>query len=319
MSGSAVVLSRSSYTDFDRLAADVHGFGLDWIQLDRGPLQATVQQLHLPQIMLSRFDFNRRFHQRGAPPQGARTIALLAPDSTPVGWGRHIASNRHLIVFSRVQGYEFVSHPGFCGDTISVSEDTMHAVEELAEASSPLSALPSGQTILAADPGRVEALRQLLAELHGRGSIAPSQLSTDDEFEIMHALLETLPSSGGNASSPPSPRTRRVALRKAVELIEDNADDPPTIADVCRAAGASWRTLNYAFRDQFGVTPKQYLQAVRLRGVRTQLSSPDAPASVSEAATSWGFWNMGRFAAEYRSLFGEFPSETLARRFDCSS
>jgi len=72
--------------------------------------------------------------------------------------------------------------------------------------------------------------------------------------------------------------------------------------------------LQYAFRKRFGMPPKSYLLAMRLNGVRRGLKNADTTSStITDLATQWGLWHMSQFAADYRRLFGELPSETMHR------
>ena len=79
------------------------------------------------------------------------------------------------------------------------------------------------------------------------------------------------------------------------------------------AAGSSWRTLDYAFRERLGITPKQYVNAVRLNAFRHELTIASPDTLVADLANQQGFWHMGQLAADYRAMFGELPSETLRR------
>jgi len=38
---------------------------------------------------------------------------------------------------------------------------------------------------------------------------------------------------------------------------------------------------------------------------------------VQEMAARWGFWHLSRFSSDYRTLFGETPSQTLRRHQLC--
>lgn len=86
------------------------------------------------------------------------------------------------------------------------------------------------------------------------------------------------------------------------------------IADLCRQAGVTPRTLARAFRAVHSTTPVQYLHALRLAAARrTLLSNDGATKRVTEVATRFGFRELGRFAVKYRQQFGESPSDTLRR------
>jgi len=60
--------------------------------------------------------------------------------------------------------------------------------------------------------------------------------------------------------------------------------------------------------------PTRYLWLRRVHLARRALGRADpATATVTEIATNYGFWELGRFSVAYRSLFGESPSSRLRR------
>jgi len=85
------------------------------------------------------------------------------------------------------------------------------------------------------------------------------------------------------------------------------------IAELCRAAGVTPRTLSRAFHAIRGTAPSRYLHELRLSEVRQALLSDAGDSSVTDVAMRFGFRELGRFAVDYRARFGESPSETLRR------
>jgi len=312
------VAMRQEFRDFDEFAETILGWGLDWVQLDRGPLHATLQQVATPSTLLTRFRFSRKFHQRGLNPPGTRTFGFIGANSPHMEWRGREGSGDHIIAFPPEDDFECVSHAGFHGDTLSVSDDRLRSVAGVMGVPDLLETLPGHQAVIEADPRRVEAVRLSLTGVHTRmaaprGEVFSGPDPAETDFKVIATLVAALTTSRlpGLRSDKPALRTRVVQL--ALDYIEAHAEEPPTIEAICRASGASWRTLNYAFRDRFGVTPKQYLQMVRLQRVRRDLLRPEIDAPVSETAAAWGFWHMGAFAADYRRQFDELPSETARR------
>jgi AraC-like DNA-binding protein len=63
-----------------------------------------------------------------------------------------------------------------------------------------------------------------------------------------------------------------------------------------------------------GISPKQFLLLRRMNMVRRALErAAPGETTVTEIATRFGFWELGRFAGAFRTWFGETPRATLAR------
>ena len=110
-------------------------------------------------------------------------------------------------------------------------------------------------------------------------------------------------------------RHRAMILRRFRRAVEEaEADQPLYIPELCAAIGTSDRTLRLCCQEQLGMSPKRYLLLRRMHLARRVLrDSTPGTMSVTEIATQYGFWQFGRFAGEYKSLFGEAPSTTLHR------
>ncbi|MDN6874171.1 AraC family transcriptional regulator [Pseudomonas citronellolis] len=101
-------------------------------------------------------------------------------------------------------------------------------------------------------------------------------------------------------------------LLRAREHIHAHAREALCLDDLEEAAGVSRFKLFEGFRRYFGSAPMTYLKHYRLHGVREDILAGGA-RSISEIAMGWGFAHLGRFAGDYRKLFGETPSATQQR------
>ena len=102
-------------------------------------------------------------------------------------------------------------------------------------------------------------------------------------------------------------------VRDALHWLHDHAQERIAVPDIAAAVNISPRGLQKAFHREVGVSPGQYLRALRLEGVRRDLQSADPTdrPTVAEVARRWHFSNAGRMAADYRAAFGSAPSAAL--------
>ena len=112
-------------------------------------------------------------------------------------------------------------------------------------------------------------------------------------------------------------QTHDTIMRRFRRVLEEHPGRPIYMPEICAAISVPERTLRLCCQERLGMSPIQYLTRRRMHLVqRALLAAGTETTTVTEIATRFGFWHLGRFSAGYRALFGELPSTTLARRGD---
>src|SRR5580704_729594 len=118
-----------------------------------------------------------------------------------------------------------------------------------------------------------------------------------------------------NIREPPLRPARAWYVKRAEAFMEQNLAASIGICDVVASSGVSMRTLYHGFRTCHGIPPMTWLKRQRLSRVHDELRAADAAqTNVTDVATRWGFFHLGRFASDYHAHFGLLPSDTLRRR-----
>jgi len=133
--------------------------------------------------------------------------------------------------------------------------------------------------------------------------------------ELTEKLADVLISAQASARlASRSLRSHARLVRLSEDFLAAHPNRQITLAELVAATDASERTLRNAFHSVVGLSPHAYLKIRRLHQARMWLErSNPRTATVTEVALALGFVHLGNFARDYRRLFGEYPSETLAR------
>jgi AraC-like DNA-binding protein len=130
------------------------------------------------------------------------------------------------------------------------------------------------------------------------------------EQQLIEALVEC--QSAGPIDEDMSAHRHRDVLARFEGLLQTQPF--LRVAEICAVLGVSDRMLRQCCEEHLGVSPSSYLRLYRMQQTHRALRSgnPDA-ATVAEGARRYGVRHLGRFAANYRALYGELPPATLRR------
>ena len=193
-------------------------------------------------------------------------------------------------------------------------------IEQLASIASSMIASdltpPRDAMLITPLPAAMVRLQRLHAAAGHLAAEAPEIIANPDaarglEQAMIQAMVNCLGNQTGRENTVAQGQ-HAIIMRRFRRILEENPEQPLYIPEICKAIRVADRTLRQCCQEYLGMGPKRYLLLRRLHLARRALrhAQPNT-MTVTETATRFGFWQLGRFAVEYQSVFGESPSATL--------
>ncbi len=302
--GLQIRLDLDSFEAFEAAARD---WQIETTQLESGPYRGRLRAAHTDLLQLGHSWRSLGTHIGGAIPRGTFLLSVPVRAGGPMQFQGQRGAPCDVFLQDDARGLDF----SFGGPleilTLAVSQaELMRRARDL-WGDDALPILRRGVLKFGHGTGARRAATDIQAGLRKALARPPGAMDRRSQKEIENAVLDAvlarvqadLPESGGIE--------RRRAGRRAAAFLLENWSSDLSLSDVCRATGATRRTLHEGFLELHGLPPMAFLRCVRLCRARRRLA---AGVSVTMSATSSGFEHLGRFAEVYRRFFGESPSAT---------
>jgi AraC-like DNA-binding protein len=307
--------------DPEALADAIRHASFESWRLSPRPAPSVISRLLCPRVCLDFAALGPAMLFTGMMPQHCYTLVFVT-DCPSEGRSFNFATRHttgYMGFFPPGGALDAYTPEGYANATLTVPEADFHTALERHFPNLPDSILTRGAGLRIGQAEQTQ-LRAVLAQAMAgiRDPAAPfATLAArrQVERELLHAFFAALRRGCGDPLPQPTQRTARRLrrLRQGRDFIAEHARQPIYLDDLCTALGLSRRGVEALFRDSLGLGPTAFLRHHRLHGVRRALrEATPSPGTVKQLALEWGFWHMGNFANDYRTFFGEKPSQTLA-------
>ncbi|WP_299026400.1 GlxA family transcriptional regulator [uncultured Sulfitobacter sp.] len=132
---------------------------------------------------------------------------------------------------------------------------------------------------------------------------------TDLATWVADQMVYTVPRSHSDAqrmSLQSRPEVRNAKLLKAMQVMENNIEDPLTPDEIAAAINLSTRQMERLFARYLSISPKRHYMRVRLEKGRNLLRQTDM--SVTDICVACGFRSLSHFSKSYRANYGISPA-----------
>jgi AraC-like DNA-binding protein len=308
--------SRNVIDSIDGLKNPVDGATAEIVQLGNGQITGRLSRATIGDVSFSKGAFSLPIRASGVLSQTRLTVGVILECSSPLKARQGIGHSGDILVHPPGFDHQCIftggaSFAGLCIDTIDMAM-IFGREGPLADPAFWCKPFKYSPLDLRSARGLERCLNLVFARLARQKSL-PATTGDYLKMSVVEAFAAPVIGASITAESPSI--TSAIKIVSEVErYVDARSFRPVHISELCSYLKISRRTLHRCFEDALGIGPGAFLRQKRLCSVHSTLRRLDTrTANVTQVATDFGFLELGRFAHQYRQLFGEYPNETLRR------
>lgn len=295
-------------TDIDEFALMLKNVDVENILMEKGEFNVKMTLVASPNVRLTKFYMNRKIIQKGTRASGFVTFLIWDPKFL-LNWRNNILGKNQIAVLWNQEHYT-LSEGGIQGFPISIDENYLKkslitkGYPEMIPILKNIDSLFITELLL-------QKLRFKIAMICQFENLNVRGMYNLIEVELVDDLINCLISSYEDSSRP---ELLHHKFSTTIDYIQNNLNEISSVRQVSEFLHIPERTLRYHFERKYNMSPKDFIQKLRLNAVKKRLSADTENSIIYKIASEFNFWHMGQFTRDYKCLFGELPSETIKQR-----
>ena len=295
-------------SDYDEFGSLLKIANVEEKLLESGSFLGMAKGVQTDRMTLLSFDINRKVLQQGAGTPGYITFTIWEPDVLFSWRNQEMKGGMIGVLWNRehmsVTGSEFRAIP------ISIEEKFFKKLC-LEKGYFDLVGKLRTNEILFVSELELQKIRNMIRFIIEDNSLDDSSLTKLIEEKLLNQFVDCL---GSTLSDKKELDLTHWKMNHVIEYIHANISNLSSLHQVSRGTQIPERTIRRLINNKFQISPKQYLNKLRLNDVRKGLLNDQCNSSIYQVASDFNFWHMGQFSKDYKNLFGELPSETVRKR-----
>lgn len=285
-------------------------WNIEHTQLGKGVFNGSLLGVHTPRIQIGISHYSQGIMTTGDFPDGCVLLHYSVNDmkNDPL-YNFHNRSilPHEVLMLTQSEGYDRMTYSSGDMDTIAIKEDLFY--KEFYAFFGEAASLKNKRFYLKQD--KVSLFHQIIVSwisylINEFPKLTVKPQYDKIESEILRQLFDCI------VPAPLLKKRKKFQTKVVRDILHENIANDIDISTITSELNIKSSQLHNAFKKEYGITPKKYLQTLRYNAIRKVLLLSD-PSSVSieEVASKYKIFHMSHFSAQYKNIFGETPSQTL--------